>query len=104
MLLGVTYKKDVKDLRESPSLDIIDYLRDAGAEVSYHDPFIPFIKLDDIDMKVSKLSKVHLTKQDCVIIVTDHTDIDYKFVQKNAKLVYDTRNVFDSLHTNVVKL
>jgi len=104
LVLGVTYKKDVKDLRESPALEIIEYLSHKKAKVSFCDPYIPYIKLNGIDLKGVSLTKENLKKFDCVVLVTDHTDVDYIMVQQSAKLIFDTRNVFKGTFDNVVKL
>jgi UDP-N-acetyl-D-glucosamine dehydrogenase len=104
LVLGVTYKKDVKDLRESPALEIIEYLQHKQAKVSFSDPYIPYIKLNGIDLKGINLTKDNLKKFDCVVLITDHSDVDYEMVQKNAKLIFDTRNVYKGNFVNVVKL
>ena len=106
-VIGVSYKKDVNDLRESPSLDIIQHLRKMKALVEYHDPFIPFLDLYGIKDKSSKLTKAFLEKQDLILIVTDHSDIDYSLIVDNAKVIFDTRNVFEEKGIraeNIVKL
>jgi len=107
LILGVTYKKDVKDLRESPALDIIELLHKKRAKVSYYDPYIPNLKINSIDLKRIELTRSNLKKQDLVILVTAHEGIDYRMVVKNAKLIFDTRNAF-SMHkvkgNNIVKL
>ena len=93
LVLGVAYKKDIDDLRESPSLTIIELLQKDGAEVSYHDPYFPFIgkgRKYDLQMKCAELTD--LGKYDCVLIVTDHSDYDYKRIVQESKLVVDTRN------------
>jgi UDP-N-acetyl-D-glucosamine dehydrogenase len=102
LLLGVAYKKDVNDVRESPALSIIDRLRAKGANVSYHDPFVGEIRFDDAhtDAIGEPLTSVPLTNEalsaaDCVIIVTDHSDIDYKRVCSLAPLIVDTRNALN---------
>jgi len=102
LLLGVAYKKDVNDVRESPALSIIDRLRAKGANVSYHDPFVPAVRFDDAhtDANGEPLSSVGLSdddlrRADCVIIVTDHSDIDYKRVCHLAPLIVDTRNALN---------
>jgi UDP-N-acetyl-D-glucosamine dehydrogenase len=102
LLLGVAYKKDVNDVRESPALSIIDRLRAKGANVSYHDPFVVEVRFDDAhtDANGEPLSSVALTDEqlkaaDCVIIVTDHSDVDYKRVCRLAPLVVDTRNALN---------
>jgi UDP-N-acetyl-D-glucosamine dehydrogenase len=99
LLLGVAYKKDINDVRESPALSIIDRLRAKGANVRYHDPFVAEIRFDDAhtDASGEPLSSVALTNEelesaDCVIIVTDHSDIDYKRVCSLVPLIVDTRN------------
>lgn len=93
LVLGVAYKKDVKDLRESPALEIIELLDRKGAKVSYHDPLLPYLKINDIDLTSIRLNKDTLKAADIVLIVTDHTDVDYDLVVKNAKQVVDTRNI-----------
>src|SRR6266404_1823749 len=105
MLLGVAYKKDIDDVRESPSLAIIDRLRAKGAEVSYHDPFVARLSfLDSLtDGNDKFLTSIDLTSDtlrnsDCVVIVTDHSGIDYDRVIKYAKVVVDTRNALNSDH------
>jgi len=102
LLLGVAYKKDVNDVRESPALSIIDRLRAKGANVSYHDPFVGEVRFDDAHTEANgePLSSVALTDDelraaDCVIIVTDHSDIDYKRVCGLAPLIVDTRNALN---------
>src|SRR5260370_10801869 len=85
LVLGVAYKRDIDDLRESPSLTIIELLQKDGAQVSYHDPYFPFIgkgRKYDLQLKRSKLK--HLGRYDCVLIVTDHSDYDYKHIVQEA--------------------
>ncbi len=93
LVLGVAYKKDIDDLRESPALTIIELLQKEGAEVSYNDPYFPFIgkgRKYDLQMKCTPLEKLGL--YDCVVIVTDHSDYDYKKIVSESQLVVDTRN------------
>jgi UDP-N-acetyl-D-glucosamine dehydrogenase len=93
LVLGVAYKKDIDDLRESPSLTIIELLQKDGAQVSYHDPYFPFIgkgRKYDLQLKCAELSD--LGQYDCVVIVTDHSDYDYARIVKESQLVVDTRN------------
>ena len=93
LVLGVAYKKDIDDLRESPALTIIELLQKEGAEVSYHDPYFPFIgKGRKYDLQMRRVELEHLGQYDCVLIVTDHSDYDYKKIVKEAPLVVDTRN------------
>ena len=102
LLLGVAYKKDINDVRESPALSIIDRLRAKGANVRYHDPFVAELRFDDAhtDSSGEPLDSVPLTNEelqsaDCVIIVTDHSDIDYKRVCSLVPLIVDTRNALN---------
>lgn len=102
LLLGVAYKKDIDDVRESPALSIIDRLRAKGAEVRYHDPFVKEVRFDDAHTEASgeSLESVPLTdeelqKADCIIIVTDHSEIDYKRVCSLSPLIVDTRNALN---------
>jgi UDP-N-acetyl-D-glucosamine dehydrogenase len=102
LVLGVAYKRDIDDVRESPALSIIDRLRSKGCEVSYHDPFVQRISFDDAHTEGGgePLSSVDLTDEqiqtaDCLIIVTDHSQIDYRRVVNLAPLVVDTRNALN---------
>ena len=106
LIMGVAYKKDVKDLRESPALDIIKILIKKGAFVSYYDPYLPYLKLFGINLKGLKFDKNAFKDSDCVIIVTDHTDVDYKFVAKHSPLVVDTRNALKDVtdRSNILRI
>jgi UDP-N-acetyl-D-glucosamine dehydrogenase len=98
LVLGVAYKKDIDDLRESPSLTIIELLQKGGAQVSYNDPYFPFIgkgRKYDLQLKCSDLT--NLGQYDCVLIVTDHSDYDYQRIVQEAQLVVDTRNATRSI-------
>jgi UDP-N-acetyl-D-glucosamine dehydrogenase len=97
LLLGVAYKKDVKDLRESPALEIIEILKKKKAAISYYDPHFPYLKMDGIDLKCVAFNKESFKNADCVIIVTDHSDVDYDFVVEHSKLVVDTRNILKGM-------
>ncbi len=93
LILGVAYKKDIDDLRESPALTIIELLQKEGAEVSYNDPYFPEVgrgRKYDLQMKCAPLD--NLGSYDCVLIVTDHSDYDYAKIVRESKLVVDTRN------------
>ena len=93
LVLGVAYKKDIDDLRESPALTIIELLQKEGATVSYNDPFFPFVgrgRKYDLQMKCAPLD--NLGQYDCILIVTDHSDYDYKKIVSDANLVVDSRN------------
>jgi UDP-N-acetyl-D-glucosamine dehydrogenase len=102
LLLGVAYKKDIDDVRESPALSIIDRLRLKGCDVRYHDPFVSDLTFDDAHTEGSgePLSSVDLTEDeigasDCVVIVTNHSSVDYARVTELASLVVDTRNALN---------
>jgi UDP-N-acetyl-D-glucosamine dehydrogenase len=98
LIIGVAYKPDVGDIRESPALEIIHLLRERGAHVSYHDPYVPELITEGMAMKSVPLTHAsgdaesELSDSDCVVIVTHHSTIDYDFLVKNAKLIVDTRN------------
>ena len=102
LLLGVAYKKDIDDVRESPALSIIDRLRAKGANVSYHDPFVSEVRFDDAHTESAgePLSSVPLTDEalreaDCVVIVANHSGIDYERVCRITSLIVDTRNALN---------
>jgi UDP-N-acetyl-D-glucosamine dehydrogenase len=94
LIVGATYKKDVKDLRKSPSLKLIEILRERKCGVDYFDPVIPFLKIGKIDLQSIDLTPGAVARYDCVVIATDHTDVDYKLILKHARVIYDTRNVY----------
>ena len=94
-VLGLAYKKDIDDLRESPSIELIELLRQKGARVDYNDPYIPRThkqRRHNLRMASKKLSAIMLAGYDVVLISTDHSDYDYNWIVKNAKLVVDARN------------
>jgi len=96
MILGMAYKKDVDDPRESPGFELIELLLKKGAIVTYNDPHIPVLPrmrhYPDLKMASEELSAANLAAKDCVLIATDHSAYDYQFVVDNARLVIDTRN------------
>ncbi len=102
LILGVAYKKDIDDMRESPALSIIDLLRSRGAEISYHDPFVEEVTFDHAytigagdPLYNQELTDDLVKASDCVIICTEHSGIDYKRVCELAPLIVDTRNALD---------
>jgi UDP-N-acetyl-D-glucosamine dehydrogenase len=106
LVLGVTYKRNTNDLRESPALDIMKILQDKGARVSFYDTFAADLQHLDGAVHVP-LEKAMIEAADCVIIATDHTTVDYEWVTAHAQLVVDTRNVTKHLGAglkNVIKL
>jgi len=93
LLLGMSYKKDIDDLRESPSLTLFELLREHGAEVKYNDPYHPFVgqgRRYELNLHSTPLD--HLGQYDCVLIVTDHSDYDYERIVRESQLVVDSRN------------
>ncbi len=104
LVIGVAYKKDVSDTRESPALDIIALLMEKGAHVDYHDPYVPQVKIGDTVMKSIELSKNNLSEYDMVVITTDHSTIDWNLVASASKKIFDTKNVLKNKDEKVVKL
>jgi UDP-N-acetyl-D-glucosamine dehydrogenase len=103
LILGVAYKKDIDDLRESPALTIIELLQKEGAQVGYHDPYFAFIgkgRKYDLQMKRAELDD--LGSYDCVVIVTDHSNYDFRDIVAKAKLVVDTRNATKGIQSSKV--
>ncbi|SYZ74790.1 UDP-N-acetyl-D-glucosamine 6-dehydrogenase [Candidatus Zixiibacteriota bacterium] len=92
LVLGIAYKKDIKDVRESPSLDVIHLLEMEGAKVIYNDPHVPQIIWKDGILKSTKLTADLLKKIDLAVIVTDHKAYDYQWIVDNTRLIFDTRN------------
>ena len=93
VVLGVAYKRDVDDVRESPALDIISLLEKRGAKVEYHDPYVAQVRLEDEQiMRGSAYSDGLLEGADCVVIVTDHSTYDWQHVVEHSQLVVDTRH------------
>jgi UDP-N-acetyl-D-glucosamine dehydrogenase len=93
LVLGVAYKKDVSDIRESPALDIIHLLEEKGAHVGYHDPHVPAFQHDGVEMTGVPDLDAALRASDCVVIVTDHSAYDWAYIQSSTEHVVDTRRV-----------
>ena len=112
VVLGVAYKKDIKDVRESPALDVIKLLQNRGAKVSYNDPFVPSFYLEHGEkgekshglMKSVKVTPELIKNADLVIIITDHSSYDYQAIVDQAKLVFDTRNATKKVTKNRNKI
>jgi len=107
LILGVAYKKDVDDSRESPAFKLMELLLEKGAEVSYNDPHISKlapVRKYSYEMESNELSAANLAAADCVLVVTDHSAYDYQFVYDNAHLIVDTRNVFCGVAIDVDKV
>ena len=92
LVIGVAYKKDIDDVRESPALDVIRLLEELGADVAYHDPYVPSFQEEGVRHESVPLSDKELDNCDAVVIVTDHSSIDYQRLVNRASLVVDTRN------------
>jgi UDP-N-acetyl-D-glucosamine dehydrogenase len=91
-VIGVAYKKNTGDVRESPALTIIESLLFGGARVSYHDPHVPRFKVEDTVLESRDLSAEYLAEQDCVVILTDHDGLDWSLVASCGARIVDTRN------------
>lgn len=106
LILGVAYKKNTDDIRESPAVEIIEILKDKGARVDYNDPHIPAFSgmrhYPNLAMKSVRLSEKQLKRYDCVVIITDHSQYDYTWVVKNSRLVVDTRNALKNIKSSKI--
>ncbi len=103
LVMGVSYKRDIDDLRESPALDVIMLLQRRGGIVSYCDPHVPSIKVDGIDLK--SVPQESAAEADCVVVVTDHTAFNYRSLAKKAPLIVDSRNALKGIvSTKIVRL
>ena len=100
-IVGVAYKRNIDDMRESPALDVILLLRKLGADVSYSDPFVPVLKLDATQLK-SQDALPSAREADCVVIITDHSDFDYKALLDSANLIVDTRNAMRGIESRKI--
>lgn len=104
LVLGVAYKKDIDDYRESPSIDVIRLLQKEGVQVEYHDSYIEHFSEHGVDMTSTPLTEQLFSEVDLVIITTDHSNLDYGWVVDNAKHVFDTRNATKGIITNREKI
>ena len=105
LVIGVAYKKNVDDVRESPALDVMKLLENDGAELSFYDPYVSFVKLNGNGINGNKsLTKENLKNSDAVIIMTDHDQIDFQFIEENSDLIIDSRNVIKKNQPHVIKL
>ena len=106
LVLGIAYKKNVDDMRESPSVEVMELLRDLGAEISYSDPHVPvFPKMREhkFDLKSVPLTAESIASYDCVVLTTDHDKFDYDLLKQHAKLIVDTRGKYSGKHDNIVR-
>ncbi len=92
LVLGAAYKRDIDDLRESPALDVIRLLQERGATVTYHDPYVTDLTHEGLDMKSVPLTADALRTADCVVIVTDHSVLDWEWIAAEARIIVDSRN------------
>jgi UDP-N-acetyl-D-glucosamine dehydrogenase len=108
LALGVAYKRDIDDVRESPALDVMALLLKKGGRVTYHDPFAPSIDghhwTGGVDMSSQPLTAESLAAADCVVILTDHRQFNFPDIVKHARIVVDTRNAIKTSHPHVFKL
>ena len=106
LILGVAYKKNIDDVRESPALDIIQLFYDAGAQINYYDKYVPSIDLENISLRsIELLTDRNLSSYDVCVVVTDHSDVPYDLVYNHCDLIIDTRNVFKGKSgKNVIRL
>src|SRR5204863_4462958 len=100
-ILGVAYKKNIDDVRESPALDIMLLLERRGALLSYTDPHVASLKMDHLDLR-SSASAEAVASADCVVIVTDHSTFDYQALLNDAKLIVDTRNALKGFRSEKI--
>ncbi len=105
LVLGVAYKRDVEDVRESPSLKLIELLCEKGANVSYNDPYVASVRISEKNLRSVELTDEQLASADCVVIATDHTCYDYKDIAQKSSFVFDTRGVTRKLRNkDIVRL
>ncbi|MFP3886600.1 nucleotide sugar dehydrogenase [Priestia filamentosa] len=104
IIIGVAYKKNINDVRESKAIPLIKQLHSIGYQVAYHDPFINEIIVDGQSYRSTCVNKDSLRQYDCAIIVTNHDSLDYETILKYAPVIFDTRNCFEEKHTHVHRL
>ena len=96
--------QNINDTRESPALDIIQLLVNAGAELDYYDPYVPVLSYNNISMNSkTSLTNIELNSYDACVVITDHSNIDYEIIYKNSQLIIDTRNIFYDKNGNHLK-
>ncbi len=106
LILGITYKKNIDDMRESPAVNIMELLMERGANIAYSDPYFPtFPKMreHDLDLQGVQLTPKTLSAYDCVVITTAHDTFDYQMISQHAPLIIDTRGVYKSLNGNIIR-
>jgi len=100
LILGIAYKRDLGDFRESPAIEVIKLLKEDAAKLTYHDPYVQFFKEDSIQMESQPLTEKLIQEHDLTLILTDHSCIDYGFIVKHSKAVLDTRNATKGVSMN----
>ena len=104
LIIGVSYKKDINDIRESPSLDIIELLIKSGSNIKYYDPYVAQLKYNKIELNsIKSLDSESITNFDACVVLTDHSNIDYDLINKHSTLIIDTRNVFQNVKNKHIK-
>jgi len=108
LVLGLAYKRDIDDIRESPSLDVMTLLHQRGAEVRYADPYVPELSArawhGGVGLRTQPLTADAIADADCVAILTEHKVVDYEMVRDSAQLIVDTRNAIAGIHSHVFKI
>src|SRR5262249_16299152 len=108
LVAGIAYKRDIDDIRESPSLDVMELLRRKGAELAYSDPYVPGLEArawpGNLMLKSTALTPLRLASVDCVAILTDHRAFDYDALVAGAPLIVDARNAIRGTHPHVFRL
>jgi UDP-N-acetyl-D-glucosamine dehydrogenase len=105
LVLGIAYKADVGDVRESPALKVMQQLRRRGAKVSYHDPYVAAVDVDGVRVSRAAFTGRSLATADCVAILTPHSEYDLQWIADHARLVFDSRNAYNSdRRANIVRL
>jgi UDP-N-acetyl-D-glucosamine dehydrogenase len=106
LMLGIAYKKNVDDLRESPAVRIMELLQEKGAVIAYSDPYIerfPRLREHYFDLASVTLTPEHLRSYDCAVLTTDHDRFDYALIEAHAQLIVDTRGVFQGRNAKIVR-
>ncbi|KGA97299.1 UDP-N-acetyl-D-glucosamine dehydrogenase [Alkalihalobacillus alcalophilus ATCC 27647 = CGMCC 1.3604] len=104
LVIGLSYKKDINDMRESAAIPVFQTLMERGVKVDYHDPFLKQIELNNQVYKHRILSAKMIADYDCVVILTEHTNIDYELIKQEAKIIFDTRNIYNENEPHIFKL
>jgi len=103
-IIGIAYKKDINDIRESPAMKVAELLLKKGADIIYHDPFVSNVRISAKEYFSMELTQDLIQKSDLVLVTTNHSNIDYEMISRNAKLIYDSRNAIKDSYDNIFKL